>query len=384
MDALELLELIQKGESSSVQFKLRVDNANQIAAEMVAFSNTKGGTIIVGVDDKTGALNGLSFEELQLTGQLLSNAAANNVKAPIYLHTETVKVDDHHLIVVQVPEGVSKPHMDNMGVIWVKNGPDKRKVVTKEEMARLLQSSGNLYADETVVEGTTINDIDEVLFNEFIQAKTGKSVEDLGQSTTVLLSNLGAMREEALTLGGLLLFGQEPQRFRFTCTVQCVSIAGNDISSTEYRDKEGPLTGNLQELYRKTMSFLTRNLKKVQTEKGFNTAATLEIPEETLQELLVNALIHRDYFVSSGIRVFIFDDRVEIISPGKLPNTLTIENVKMGISIVRNPVLFTNARHLLPYTGVGSGIPRAFDNSPDLELINDVERELFLAILKRP
>lgn len=85
-----------------------------------------------------------------------------------------------------------------------------------------------------------------------------------------------------------------------------------------------------------------------------------------------------------SIKVFIFDNRIEIISPGKLPNTLTIDNIKIGISIPRNPLLFTNARFLLPFVGVGSGIPRALSKSPNLEFINDVDRELFISIIKRP
>ena len=110
----------------------------------------------------------------------------------------------------------------------------------------------------------------------------------------------------------------------------------------------------------------------------------MEVPLETLQELLVNALVHRDYFILSSIKVFIFDNRIEIISPGKLPNTLTVEHIKMGTSMPRNPILFTNARYLLPFVGVGSGIPRAIKNSPDLELINDSDREVFVAVIKRP
>ena len=109
----------------------------------------------------------------------------------------------------------------------------------------------------------------------------------------------------------------------------------------------------------------------------------LEIPIQTIEELLVNALIHRDYFILSSIKVLIFDNRIEIISPGILPNTLTIDNIKIGTSIPRNPILFTNARYILPFVGVGSGIPRAIENSPDLELINDVDREVFISIIKR-
>ena len=310
MDALELLDLIQMGESSEVQFKLRVNNANSIGAEMVAFSNTKGGLLIIGVEDKTGEINGLSFEELQSTNELLANSASNNVKAPI--------------IVAHIAEGTSKPHMDNNGIIWVKNGSDKRKVIAKEEIARLLQSSGNLFADETLVNGTTINDIDEDCFKEFVLAKTKKSIEELGQPISTVLSNLGMLKDGEISLGGLLLFGKNPQQFRPTFTVQCVSVVGNDISTNEFRDKEEPFSGNLKELYNKTLSFITRNLKKVQKENGFNSPSELEIPLETLEELLVNALIHRDYFISSTIKVFIYDNRIEIVSPGKLPNTLTI------------------------------------------------------------
>lgn len=384
MDALELLDLIQMGESSKVQFKVRVNNANSIGAEMVAFSNTKGGMIIVGVDDKTGDINGLSFEELQSTNELLANAASNNVKAPIYIYTETVKVDEQNVVVAHISEGTSKPHMDNNGIIWVKNGSDKRKVVAKEEIARLLQSSGNLFADETIVTGTTVNDIDEEYFQKFILAKTKKTIDELGQSTSTILSNLGMLKDGKISLGGLLLFGKNPQQFRPTFTVQCVSVVGNEISSNEFRDKEEPFTGNLKELYDKTLSFITRNLKKIQKEESFNSQSELEIPIETIEELLVNALIHRDYFISSSIKVFIFDNRIEIISPGKLPNTLTIDNIKIGTSIPRNPILFTNSRYILPFVGVGSGIPRAFENSPDLELVNDTNRELFISIIKRP
>lgn len=383
MDALELLDLIQKGESSEVQFKVRINDAYKIGTEMVAFSNSKGGIIVVGIDDNTGDRNGLSFKEIQESNQLLSNAATNNVNPQLYIETETVNVDGDNIIVVHIPEGTSKPHTDNKGIIWLKNGSDKRKVVAREEMARLLQSSGNLYADETIVSGTTINDIDENFFKVFISTKTKKSFEELKQTPSELLANLGMLKGGNLTLGGLLLFGKNPQQFKPTFTVQCIAIAGNDISSKEFRDKEDPFNGNLNELYEKTLSFITRNLKKIQKDKGFNSQSVLEIPIETIEELLVNTLVHRDYFIHSSIKVLIFDNRIEIISPGKLPNTLTIENIKAGTSIPRNPILFSNVRYILPFVGVGSGIPRAYENSPDLELNNDIERELFIAKISR-
>ncbi len=389
MDALELLDLIQKGESSTVQFKVRIDkkdkkkSAYDLGTEMVAFANTKGGTLIVGVVDETGEIDGLTYEELQATNQLLANVSTNNVKAAINIFTETVEVGGEKVIVVQVPEGISKPHTDNKGIIWVKNGSDKRTVTSREEMARLLQSSGNLFADETLVHGATINDIDDAFFNDFIGKKYGKSIDELGLSVSKLLSNMGMFKEDCLSLGGLLLLGKNPQRYKATFTVHCISMRGNDISSNLYRNKKEPFTGNISEVYDKTLSFIIQNLKEIQKDDKFNSLGELEVPIETIEELLVNALVHRDYFINSSIKVFIFDNRIEIISPGRLPNTLTIENIKAGISVIRNPILYSNARYLLPFKGAGSGIMRALKNYPDIELINDTERELFISIIKR-
>ena len=110
----------------------------------------------------------------------------------------------------------------------------------------------------------------------------------------------------------------------------------------------------------------------------------MEIPNDALEELVVNALVHRDYFIKSAIKVFIFDNRIEIISPGKLPNTLTVERIKSGTSIARNPILFSNARYVLPYVGVGSGIPRALHSYPKIDFENDIDGELFKVTLHRP
>jgi predicted HTH transcriptional regulator len=384
MDALELLDLIQKGESSVVQFKIRINDAYKIGTEMVAFSNTKGGLIIIGVDDKTGDINGLSFEEIAETNQLLANAASDNVKPQIFIETETVEVDNNNVIVASIAEGLSKPHTDNKGIIWLKNGSDKRKVVSREEMARLLQSSGNLFADETIVHGTTVNNIDDVIFRKFIQKKHEKSIDELGLPISELLSNMGMIKGGNLTLGGLLLFGKNPQAFKATFTVHCISFKGNNVSENSYRSKKEPFEGNLKEVYEKTLSFIVQNLNETQIDTNFNSQGQLEVPIETIIELLVNALVHRDYFINSSIKVFIFNNRIEIISPGRLPNTLTIENIKLGTSVIRNPILYSNVPYLLPFQGVGSGIRRAYSKYSDLELINDTERELFISVIKRP
>ena len=95
-------------------------------------------------------------------------------------------------------------------------------------------------------------------------------------------------------------------------------------------------------------------------------------------------MLHRDYFKNSPIRILIFDNRVEIISPGKLPNSLTVEEIKFGNPVIRNNQLVSYALHLLPFSGLGSGIKRAISEQPNIELINDIQGEQFKVIIPRP
>ena len=105
------------------------------------------------------------------------------------------------------------------------------------------------------------------------------------------------------------------------------------------------------------------------------------MPRIVWEELLANALIHRDYFISAPVRVFVFSNRVEIISPGHLPNNLTLENIKAGNSNIRNPILASFATKLLPYRGLGSGVLRALKAYPSINLIDDREGNLFKVIV---
>ena len=131
------------------------------------------------------------------------------------------------------------------------------------------------------------------------------------------------------------------------------------------------------------MLFLKNNLSLIQAEPSFNSAPVLEIDERALEEAIVNALLHRDYSKQAVIRLLIFKNRVEIISPGTLPNHLSIENIKNGNSVMRNSLLASYGTKVLPYSGIGSGIPRILKKHPATELINDIDGEQFTIILKR-
>lgn len=132
------------------------------------------------------------------------------------------------------------------------------------------------------------------------------------------------------------------------------------------------------------MDFLKSNLDYIQSSESFNSQGKLEISSIALEELLQNALVHRDYFKNSPIRLLIFDNRIEIISPGKLPNSLTVEDIKFGNPVIRKNKLVSFSIHTLPYSGLGSGIKRAISEEPLIEFINDIEGEQFKVIIPRP
>lgn len=390
MEAIEVIELIAMGEDSRTQFKENIHSTESLAGDLAAFSNSSGGRILIGVDDQ-GNVKGLTQDDVRRLNQLIANTATNNVRPSINPETENLAIGDDLVMVVTVREGVSKPYSDNGGVFWTKCGSDKRRVTSREEIQRLLQGAGLVHADEVPVDGTTLDDLDDQHFKEFFAAQFGEESyaaqfgeeqEDSGVTLAQLLHNLGLARDETLNFAGLLLFGKYPQRHRPAFVIKAVSFVGNDPAGEKYRDSED-IGGCLRDLHTKTISFLTRNLRKVQGEKGFNTEGDIEIPSSALEELVVNMLLHRDYFISAPWRVMIFDNRVELISPGALPNNLTVENIRNGVTNFRNPIIASFATKELPYRGLGTGIRRAVAAVPELELDSDHDLNQFTARIPR-
>ena len=384
MEAIELIELIGRGEDSRTQFKQTITNPESVAGDFVAFSNSKGGRILIGVNDQ-GTVVGLSADDIRRINQLISNTATDRVRPSINPITENVSIGGLVVIVVTVQEGISKPYSDN-GVFWVKSGSDKRKVTAREEVQRILQNADLIHADEVPVEGTTTEDLDQEHFKVFFEKQYGNPLETAlerdGISLGRMMNNLGLAKEATLNLAGLMMFARHPQRYRPAYVVKAVAFVGNDPTGSKYRDSQD-ITGCLRDLHKETMSFLTRNLRQIQGEKGFNSEGDLEVPLAALEELVVNMLLHRDYFISAPWRVMLFDDRIELISPGALPNNLTVENIRSGVSVIRNPLIASYATKELPYRGIGTGIRRALAAIPELELESDHDRNIFTVCIQR-
>ena len=403
----DILEQIKSGEASRIQFKERILDRYDIGCELVAFSNARGGKLVVGIKDKTGSINALSYSEVQQTTNLLSDIASENVVPSILITVETISVEDGSLVVATIKEGLNKPYHDNKGIVWVKQGADKRKVFDNAELAEMMTDCGSFAPDESGVRDASINDLDSDTIKLFLSNKFERvlekkgllgdafkeaSLDDVcsaiakGHDAEHLLRNLRFIRPDGkITMAAMLLFGKYTQRWLPVMTAKCICFVGNSVGGKLFRDKvsDNDMEGNLLHQFETIMDFFTRNLRRVQVGKEFNQQGKLEIPYTSLVEFTVNALVHRSLNIKSPVRIFIFDDRVEIHSPGALPNGLTVDDITSGTSMPRNTFLFDNAIYLLPYTGAGSGITRAMSEDVKVTFSNDERRSEFLITIPR-
>ena len=382
MDQEQILGILSRGEDTRHQFKVDVTNAKSVGAELAAFANGFGGVLLIGVSDD-GKVAGLANEHVRRINSLIANAASHNVRPAVAFATENIRISERVIIVVTVPPGRDKPYFDCEGVIWQRAGPDKRRVHSKEELRRLFQDSDLLQADAVPIPGAGLESVERSELAR-VMTQLGEPAPRSAKAAWAQMERMGLVRAGHLTFAGLLLFGKCPQHFKPQFSLKAVYFSGKDPIPAAYLDSED-YEGRLPQLFRGAFAFLRRNLRKVQARRSINSRGELEIPESVLEELLCNALLHRDYLIDAPTRLLLFDDRIEIVSPGLLSGGLTVENIREGASYIRNPLLTSYAtKGLLPYRGLGMGIRRVLQNFPAVQFINDTGALLFRAVVQRP
>lgn len=371
------------GEDSRHQFKRIVTNADALAAEMAAFLNSSGGTIYVGLEDKIGEMRPLDADAVARVNQLISNAATNNVKPAFDPVVENVVIDGGVVMCVKIPKGIVKPYMTNDGVVWVKVGADKRRVTAKEELLRMFQETGVLHGDEMPVPNTSIADLDMRYFKDVFETLTDVPLASQQLDVSQLLTNMNLLRDGEASVAGMVLFGGESIRYKFPrAAVKVAVFNGTDETVDSYLSRS-EFAGKMSDVYQRTISFCMGQVYRFQMGMSVNSAGDPEIPQIVFQELVTNALVHRDFMVNDTVKVMFFRDRIDIVSPGHLPNSLTVTNILSGNSCARNSVLLSYATRLLQFSGFGSGIRRALKAYPAIEFIDERDKNRFMARIKR-
>ena len=352
---VKIAELIAQGENNAVEFKSAQVRAESIAKEMVAFSNTQGGALLIGVEDN-GDVTGLGRREG--VEEWLANIVRENVLPPIDPKIENTDFQGKSIIIIEVEKGKDKPYQTNKHQFLIRVGSTNR-TATQTELMRLFQQSGVFHYDRLGVDSTSIKDLNfSKIDNYFDRYQIDFSHEDDPQR---ILINTEILDDEGLTtIAGLLVFGLNPQRYLTDACISFAHFSGTTISD-ELIDKQ-VVNGTLDFQIDTALAVIKNNLKQSSTIQGAKRLDTeFQYPDKVFRELLVNACVHRNYAISgSRIRIFMFDDRIEFISPGRLPNTITIEKLKSGVSYASNPVIVKFMENLRYIDKLGRGLPMVY------------------------
>ena len=354
MNTIELLELINKGEGYHLEFKLEEENNEDFAKTIVCFANTDGGKILIGVDD-TGRTIGVSdIDKVMLR---MDDIALNRCDPPVIILQESINIDGKNVVIVNVEKGSQRPYRTKSGHYYIRSS-NRCRQATREELLRIFQSAKSLFYDEIPINNSKLTDLDISSFKFFLRKYLNIETNN-DENIINYLCNFHLLEKESLTptFTGILFFANNPQNFVSESRVVCANIEGTDISQTDLETKN--LTGKISDIINNVEDFFKLVLSNKHKIKDFRPESEFEIPMTVLREAIVNAIAHRDYTINAPIRVLIFTNRVEIHSPGRLPNTVTVESIKVGGShVLRNPTIYNMLLKMGLVTDLGSGVRR--------------------------
>lgn len=356
MKISDLQQIIAQGENMNVEFKSADIRPETLAREMVAFANASGGVILIGVEDNrqiSGLRQEKNYEEWCL------NVARNNIIPPIQPAYSEIACNQHSVGILDVPKGPDKPYQTNDGKYLIRVGSTNR-IATVNELMRLFQQSGVFHFDSTSVEQTSIKNLNLQKISAYFEPYQLNFDLLPEEEKAALLRNTDILQENGqLTVAGLMIFSVNPQKYLRNASVSFAHFAGTEITA-DLLDKQ-QIEGNLDLQIDTTTAVIKNNLRRPSTITGNKRVEPAMYPDKVFRELIVNACCHRNYAITgSSIRVFLYDDRLEVISPGRLPNTVTIEKLKAGVSYAVNPVIVKFMENLNYIDKLGRGLPMVY------------------------
>ena len=408
MTKTELLELIRNGESSGVEFKRDLERQRDLAKELVAFCNLQGGLVLLGVED-SGEISGLtrvddedaderSYRQLE---EWVMQVCRDKIRPEIIPYFEIIRdvTEGQDVAVVRVGPGWSvhcvwhqqhRTYYIRVGTLSREAGP--------EELERLFQQRGSVRAELQPVSGSSIADIDLSRVSYYFRKIRDQEVPDdgrIGDWEELLVNTelmVGEPGQRSVTVAGLLLFGRNPRKFLRHASIDAAAYAGADKDYTAQEratfsgpilpafDDNGELTNN--GLIEQALDFVRVNTgSRSVLEDGGRRIDTPVYPPEAVRETIVNAVVHRDYLLSAtDIELSVYADRIEVISPGRLPNGITPKRMRTGTRAARNQLLKDIMRDYGYLEHMGMGVPRKIvrlmrdEVGTEPEFVEDEER----------
>jgi ATP-dependent DNA helicase RecG len=358
MHKAELMELLANGENSTVEFKRDDVRPEQIAKEIVALANFRGGHLILGVEDD-GSISGITRAHNEEWVMEIISQKIHPLLLPSY---EKIKFDnDMYVAVISMPPGPSKPYVmrhNGHEDIYIRVGSTSR-IATREQQMRLFEIGGMLHTELLPVPRTDINCLDLVRIENYLKDIVHDPEIPQSQSEwNDRLKNMGFLTETHgltyCTIAGLVLFGKSPRTFLRQYGIRIIVYPTLEKSYKTLFDKtlDSPLVGRIDSTGQ-TKKIIDKGIidlfieatdpyisfRSEVVEPDLSRSKYNAYPLEAIRESVLNALVHRDWTRSIEIEINIYPDRMEIVSPGALPNSMSVEKMKAGQRSPRNPII---------------------------------------------
>lgn len=352
----ELFEIIANGENSGVEFKRDDIRPEQLAREVVALVNFQGGKIFLGVDDD-GSISGLQRSDIE---EWVMNVISEKVHPAILPFYEEIKIDERTIVaVLTFPQGNSKPYVrrhKKAEEVFIRVGSTSR-LATREQQMRLYEIGGMLHTEVLPVSRTSSNDLDKIRIENYLK----DIVNDPDMPSTDAewenrLANIGFLTEPKgmCTIAGIVLFGKQPRQHLKQSGLRLFAFNSPDKEYKAELDAilDAPLAarwdftqgarqlideGLIESVLQKMDPFISEELNKIA--ENFQREKQYLYPIEAIREVLINALVHRDWTRFVDIEIGIYSDRFEVISPGSLQNSMTVEKMIAGQRYTRNTII---------------------------------------------
>ena len=330
----DLIEKLHLGEDATIEFKREMPRRSHLADEIAAFANAKGGVILIGVDDN-GEISGIDRQNLDTVEKTVVEICQDSIDPTVLIHTEKFRLEDKNLLKIEVPRSLFV-HKTANGY-FIRQGSSKREM-SPEQLARLFQTRSQariIFFDEQFVPNTNQKTLKESLYRRFITESAAEDeVEDLLLKRRILVRDGQDIRA---SVAGILMCYDTPNDYLYNSYIQAVLYRGKEKDANDQIDATD-IRGPLDQQIIEAMKFADR-YNAVAARKDIG---RIDIPQYSMRaifEAIVNAVVHRDYSKSSSkIRLFMFDDRLELYSPGALANTVTVDNLRYS-QATRNELL---------------------------------------------
>lgn len=367
-----LEKFLQQDEGKCLEFKQDISSLSKILNTVVAFANTAGGHIVIGIADKTKQVMGI--EQAHLVEERLSTAISDAIHPQIVPNIEILNWKGYNLVIAEVYPGSNKPYFirakGEQSSTYVRVGSTNR-LADSFMIESLRRTHLPTMFDEDIILTSTPDDLDEALVSDAFAPHKKITVKDL---ITLGILGLDNRNKKYLTYGGTILFGKNPQHFLPDAWIHAGCFQGhNKVNILDTQKIIVPFYKALDE----SMSFLRKHLNVSLVIDNVRHREEWSVPQIALREAIINTIVHCDYSLSgSPLSISIFDNRIEIENPGILPFGMTFEHFHMGISKIRNRVLARVFQELKIIERWGSGIQRIKDSCRKAGLLEPTFEEV--------